>query len=239
MSFKSFELKDIGKITIYKKRSNKSLKISVGQNNEIKISLPIWTPYAVGLNFARANKDWITKNLTFNDKTIVDNQQIGKTFKLRVISVSSDKPLRSRINDQTVFIYLPEGQSLNSSLNQPKIETVIKRALKLESSSVIKQRLDFISSQTNLNYKSLNIKELKRRWGSCDSNGKITINLYLIQLPWDLVDYVLLHELVHTKHMSHDHKFWDLLELLNPDTKKFRRDIKEFKPIIYNQFDYD
>lgn len=239
MSFKSFELKDIGKITIYKKRSNKSLKISVGQNNEIKISLPIWTPYAVGLNFARANKDWITKNLTYNDKTVSDGQQIGKTFKLRVIPIESDKQFRSRIKDQIVFIYLPDGQSLNSDINQPKIETIIKRALKLESSSVIKQRLDFIASQTNLKYKSLSIKELKRRWGSCDSKGHITINLYLIQLPWDLVDYVLLHELVHTEHMSHDRDFWELLELLNPETKKFRKAIKEFKPIIYNQFDYE
>jgi predicted metal-dependent hydrolase len=239
MSFKSFELKDIGKITIYKKRSNKSLKISVGQNNEIKISLPIWTPYAVGLNFARSNKEWIAKNLTFNDKTINDGQQIGKTHKLQVISVSSDKQLRSRIKNQTVFIYLPQGQNLNSTINQPKVEAIIKRALKVESNSVIKQRLDYISSQTNLNYKSLAIKELKRRWGSCDSKGRITINLYLIQLPWDLIDYVLLHELVHTEHMSHDRDFWDLLELLNPDTKKFRKAIKEFKPIIYNQFDYD
>jgi len=239
MSFKSFELEDIGKITIYKKRSNKSLKISVGQNNEIKISLPIWTPYTVGLNFARSNKDWITKNLTFNDKTITDGQQIGKTFKLRIVPIETDKQLRSRIKDQIVYIYLPDGQSLNSNVNQPKIETIIKRALKLESTSVIKQRLDFIASQTNLQYKSLSIKELKRRWGSCDSKGHITINLYLIQLPSDLVDYVLLHELVHTEHMSHDRDFWDLLELLNPDTKKFRKAIKEFKPIIYNQFDYE
>jgi predicted metal-dependent hydrolase len=239
MSFKSFELKDIGKITIYKKRSNKSLKISVGQDNEIKISLPIWTPYAVGLNFARANKDWITKNLTYSDKTISDGQQIGKTFRLKIVSISTDKKLRSRIKDQNVFIYLPENQNLNSSFNQEKVETIIKRALKLESSSIIKQRLDFISSQTNLDYKSLKIKELKRRWGSCDSNGHITINLYLIQLPWDLIDYVLLHELVHTKHMSHGREFWDLLELLNPNTKKFRKAIKDYKPVIYNQFDYN
>jgi predicted metal-dependent hydrolase len=39
--------------------------------------------------------------------------------------------------------------------------------------------------------------------------------------------------------MSHDRDFWDLLELLNPDTKKFRKAIKDFKPIIYNQFDYE
>jgi hypothetical protein len=239
MSFKTFEIKDIGKITIYKKRSNKSLKISVGQDNEIKISLPVWTPYVVGLNFAKANKKWISDNLTYNDRTIYNNQQIGKTYRLSVITTDSDKQIRSRIKDQTVIIYLPKGEALNSEANQLKINSYIKRALKLESMSVIKQRLDFIASQTNLEYKSLAIKELKRRWGSCDTNGKITINLYLIQLPWDLIDYVLLHELAHTKHMSHDSKFWELLELLNPDTKKYRKTIKQYKPIIYNQFDYN
>jgi len=238
MSFKTFELKDIGKVTIYKKRSNKSLKISLGQDNTIKISLPVWTPYAVGLNFAKSNKEWINKNLTFNDQTIYDGQQIGKTYCLKVVQSDIDTQIRSRIKDQILFIYLPNDQALNSELNQIKINGFIKRVLRKESMSVIKQRLDFIASQSDLKYKSLVIKELKRRWGSCDTNGKITINLFLVQLPWDLIDYVLLHELVHTKVMSHSVKFWELMELLNPKTKEYRKQIKNYKPIIYNQFDY-
>lgn len=237
MSFKYFELKDIGRITVYKKRANKSLKISVSQNNEIKISLPIWTPYAVGVEFARRNKQWIKSNLSVPEASFKSGQVFGKELQLEIISVDSDKSFRSRINNKNISVYLPTSLSLESIEIQDKIRGVIKRALKQESTRIIKERLDTISTQTGLKYKDLSIKELKRRWGSCDTNGRITINLFLIQLPWDLIDYVLLHELVHTVHMSHDNNFWGLMNEFNPDLKKLRSKIKNHKPIIYNQFD--
>jgi len=237
MSFKHFELKDIGRITIYKKRSNKSLKISVSQDNEIKISLPIWTPYAVGLEFARKNKLWIQQNLSSSGHNFRSNQTIGKTYHLEIIQVDESKTFRSRIKGHIIYIYLPTNHSIDSDEIRKKIKNVIKKALKLESSNIIKPRLDQISNQTQLNYENLVIKDLKRRWGSCDSKGNITINLYLIQLPWELIDYVLLHELVHTTHMSHDKGFWGLMNELSPYVKKLRTEIKEYRPVIYNQFD--
>jgi hypothetical protein len=237
MSFKHFELKDIGKVTIYKKRSNKSLRISVSQNNEIKISLPIWTPYAVGLEFARKNKSWIQKNLSSDQPSFQDGQIIGKVHHLEIISTDSSTDFRSRIKGQVVYVYLPTNISIDSEDVRLKIKGVIKKALKAESIKIIKPRLDLIATEIGLNYKNLNIKELKRRWGSCDSKGNITINLYLIQLPWELIDYVLLHELVHTVEMSHDRAFWDHMNKLSPDVKKLRAEIKKYSPVIYNQFD--
>jgi predicted metal-dependent hydrolase len=237
MSFKHFELKDVGKITVYKKRSNKSLKISVSQDNEIKISLPIWTPYAVGVEFARRNKEWIKNNLSVLEQSFQNNQIFGKNLQLQIVPIESSKIFRSRISHQKIMVYLPDGLDINSDEVQDKIKNVIKRALKKESNSIIKQRLDIIARQTRLEYKDLNIKELKRRWGSCDTNGRITINLYLIQLPWELIDYVLLHELVHTIHMSHDSNFWGMMNELSPDVKRLRSEIKKYKPVIYKQFD--
>jgi hypothetical protein len=237
MSFKHFELKDIGKVTIYKKRSNKSLKINVGQDNEIKISLPIWTPYRVGLEFAKKNKAWIKDNLSISEHNFQTNHLIGKTLRLELVQSNSLKNFRSRIKNQTLYIYLPANHSIKSEFVQNKIKTIVKEALRQESHDQIKPRLDLIAEKTKLNYKHLNIKELKRRWGSCDAKGNITINLYLIQLPWDIIDYVLLHELVHTTCMSHDSRFWEKMNLLSSDVKKLKHEIKKYKPIIYNQFD--
>ncbi len=237
MSFKHFELKDIGKVTIYKKRSNKSLKISVSQDNEIKISLPIWTPYRIGLDFAKKNKSWIKDNLSVREKVFISNQPVGKTFHLELIQSESLKNFRSKIKNQILYIYLPASHSIYSEFAQEKIKHIIKETLRQEADVLIKQRLDLISKQTGLNYQDLRIKELKRRWGSCDTKGNITINLYLIQLPWHLIDYVLLHELVHTIHMSHDSQFWDKMNSLNDDVKGLRREMKKYKPIIYNQID--
>jgi len=132
---------------------------------------------------------------------------------------------------------LPSSHSIYSEFAQNKIKSIIKETLRQEALVLIKQRLDLISQKTGLNYRDLRIKELKRRWGSCDTRGNITINLYLIQLPWNLIDYVLLHELVHTIHMSHDIQFWNKMDSLSIGVKALRREMKKYKPIIYNQFD--
>jgi predicted metal-dependent hydrolase len=56
--------------------------------------------------------------------------------------------------------------------------------------------------------------------------------LYLMQLPWHLIDYVLLHELTHTKVMQHGTPFWQELERHVPHAKRLRGEIREFHPIL-------
>ena len=70
------------------------------------------------------------------------------------------------------------------------------------------------------------------RWGSCSSDQMITLSYFLMQLPWDLIDYVILHELAHTKHLNHGPGFWSELEALCPDARARRKSIKEFRPAI-------
>jgi predicted metal-dependent hydrolase len=51
-------------------------------------------------------------------------------------------------------------------------------------------------------------------------------------LPWNLIDYVLLHELAHTKVLKHDKKFWDTLESFLPGAKNIKKDLNKFHPVI-------
>ena len=58
----------------------------------------------------------------------------------------------------------------------------------------------------------IRISKAKRRWGSCSSRGSINLSYRLAQLPHDLIDYVIVHELCHLRHMDHSKAFWDLVE---------------------------
>jgi len=53
-----------------------------------------------------------------------------------------------------------------------------------------------------------------------------------MQLPWELIDYVILHELTHTEYMHHGPDFWQALEKVRPQAKQFRREIRKFRPTI-------
>ena len=106
------------------------------------------------------------------------------------------------------------------------------RALKLEASSLLPPRLKELAEIHGYSFNKVTIKKMKSRWGSCDSNQNIVLNQYLIQLPWHLIDYVLLHELNHTVHMHHSPKFWSALKALLPNVKALRKEIKEHHPTL-------
>jgi predicted metal-dependent hydrolase len=83
-----------------------------------------------------------------------------------------------------------------------------------------------VSERTGLSYSSVSIRQQKTRWGSCSPRGSISINARLLFLPPELVTYVLVHELCHTRELNHSHKFWRLVELYLPDYRQLERHLR-------------
>jgi predicted metal-dependent hydrolase len=106
------------------------------------------------------------------------------------------------------------------------------RALRTQAEKLLPVRLKQLADKYDFEYASVSVKQLKGRWGSCDTRGHITLNLFLMQLPWHLIDYVLLHELTHTKQLNHGADFWDEFLSHEPKAKDYRKQIKEHKPIL-------
>ncbi len=75
------------------------------------------------------------------------------------------------------------------------------------------------------------VRDLKSRWGSCSSRGSISLNSRLAGLPGHLIDYVMLHELVHLEQMDHSALFWQKLLRHLPDAKLFRQELKQYRLI--------
>jgi metallopeptidase YgjP-like protein len=75
-----------------------------------------------------------------------------------------------------------------------------------------------VSDETGLSYSGVSIRQQQTRWGSCSSRRLISLNARLLFLPPDLVTYVLVHELCHTKHLNHSLRFWRLVESYLPDS---------------------
>jgi predicted metal-dependent hydrolase len=95
-------------------------------------------------------------------------------------------------------------------------------------------RLQQLSKKYDYQYASVSIKSLKSRWGSCDSNNNISLNLYLMELPWELIDYVLVHELNHTIAMHHGPDFWQKMEAKMPNSKLLRKQLKQYRAGLLN-----
>jgi predicted metal-dependent hydrolase len=77
-------------------------------------------------------------------------------------------------------------------------------------------------------FPGLSIRQMVSRWGSFSASGRITLNLLLIMVPKECIDYVILHELCHFKVRRHGPRFWKLMERLMPDYEERRRKLNAF-----------
>ncbi|MCB1140673.1 MAG: M48 family metallopeptidase [Leptospiraceae bacterium] len=91
-----------------------------------------------------------------------------------------------------------------------------------------KQRLDEISLESGLNYRKLRLRKMKSRWGSCSADNEITLNTLTFLLPANLRDFILYHELCHTKIKNHSIKFYELLRKHVPEERKRNRELKDY-----------
>ena len=80
-----------------------------------------------------------------------------------------------------------------------------------------------------LDYSEIKYRKMKSRWGSCSSKRVLTFNTELIKINKELIDYVIVHELAHIKHMNHSKQFHALVEKYLPDSKYLRKELKNIK----------
>jgi predicted metal-dependent hydrolase len=76
--------------------------------------------------------------------------------------------------------------------------------------------------------KAIKVSKAKRRWGSCSSKGVINLSYRLAQLPNALIDYVIVHELCHLRHMDHSKAFWREVEARYPSYRQAHKELKNF-----------
>lgn len=100
---------------------------------------------------------------------------------------------------------------------------------------MIQKRLEFFNRYYKFIYNRISIKNQKSCWGSASRKGNLNFNYKVANLPDELRDYVIVHELCHLKEMNHSKKFWELVEIVIPGYKERRRKLKayNFKLLIW------
>jgi len=103
--------------------------------------------------------------------------------------------------------------------NKVAVAECVAAALKTRARTVLAPRLAELAQQHGFTYRRVAIRGQRTLWGSYSSSGTLSLNYKLLFLPADVVDYVLLHELTHTRHLDHSPAFWQLLETVQPGAR--------------------
>ncbi|MBI2854153.1 MAG: M48 family metallopeptidase [Chloroflexi bacterium] len=96
-----------------------------------------------------------------------------------------------------------------------------------QAAGLIKNKVDGWCPRLGLQYKRLIVRAQRTRWASCSAQGTLSFNWRLIMAPEPVIDYVVVHELVHLKRMDHSRRFWQALAEHCPDWKKQRQWLRE------------
>lgn len=233
MSQRTVDIPGIGPVILARRRGAKNMRLSVTAAGQVRVSMPGWTPYRAGIEFARSRADWIKQHMASpGSRLLKDGHRVGKAHRLAFSRIDG-VPISARITEAEIRVQ--SALAWDNPAVQTKARQAGERALKQEAAKLLPQRLDYLAGKFGYSYRAVQIRKLTSRWGSCSTDKKITLSYFLIQLPWPLIDYVLIHELMHTEHMNHGAGFWDAFERALPDAKAKRRDVRAHQPRLFAQ----
>lgn len=217
-------------IIIARRKGARSLRLTIKSDGKVRLTIPYGVPEFLAKKFITSKIDWIQEHQQLN-ALLEDQVHIGKNHRLHILSTESSRS-HSKVTDTAIIVHVPEKFDYNSKEAQGMVAKACEKALLQEAEKLLPQRVEYISTKYGISYTSISVKKLKSRWGACDSHNNLVLNTYLVQLDWNLIDYVITHELAHTRHHHHQKSFWNEVETHCPDYKNLRKELKIKKTSI-------
>ena len=166
--------------------------------------------------------NWILDKLdlvsSIGDDDIVTGsriQYLGRKYYVEVFENNQVDEIIIDFTESKFKVSLPK--SLN---NQEELKLAFETFLRAKAEEKLTPRIKKLAKVTGLEYNNFKIRKLDKRWGSCTPSNDIIINIDAVKLPYSLIDYLLVHELVHTKIKSHSKEFWAELSKHIPNWKE-------------------
>jgi predicted metal-dependent hydrolase len=236
---KTLHIPNIGAIVLVRSHRAKRLNITMKPFREVRVAVPRGISYAHAEKFVYKRLDWIKRHRlrvqeVENKLTIFDEhtQFATRDHQLQIEKSDSDK-LIIRVGNGRIHINCPRSMEITAQEVQAAIREGIERAWRKEAKAYLPGRVKALAAQHGFVYKQVFIKNTKTRWGSCSSKNNINLSLHLMRLPDHLVDYVILHELVHTAVKNHGRQFWRLLDEATGNARELEMEMKNHGLRIY------
>ena len=202
----------------------RTIALVVTRDARLIVRAPIKTPESYIIDIVKQKERWVRKKIdeiklrpSLPDKEFVS----GEFF----LFLGRSYPLRIKTNMPQPVI-LRDGIEVNIAVPSIIRETLIKW-YKDEAKNKIAERCESISKITGYKPASLKISNAQKRWGSCSPRGDLNFSWHLILAPMEIIDYVIVHELVHLEVKNHSKHFWNKVRTIMPDYNDRRHWLKQ------------
>ena len=227
----------------FKRGKRRTIGLSVSPEG-LTVSAPRWTPVGEVEALLRDKSDWVLEKLQrardragelAQARTVWANGAefdfLGQRVRLVLDPTHAFAEVGAVLLASEGNAEAPKLPTLKLGLAQNASEVQIRDAaqawLMRQAKRIFAERLDLFAPQLGVSYQRLRLSSAGTRWGSASVDGTIRLNWRLVHLRMDMIDYVVVHELSHLRHMDHSPQFWDVVASVMPDHAQRRRALKQ------------
>lgn len=205
--------------------SRKSISISVDENG-VRVVAPTEANTQKIEDLVSKKAPWIRKQLLYFNEVKKETSKrlflsgeklpyLGRNYRLKIIKETNSKTVDFRFHQGRFEARIPN--SLETSQYRDALYPLYTDWIKSRGESFAKERYKRFTNKFEYNPQKIIIRDPQKRWGSCTPNGTIILNWKVFLAPTSIIDYVLVHELAHLKHMDHSPEYWETVRMLLPD----------------------
>jgi len=198
------------------KKNMKRMIIRVEKKHEIRLSSARVSKKNL-LHFIEENKSWILEQ----------HQNILETYPLESSFYYLNKAYK--VKHHTKNLELQENIVF---MNPLKAKEDTDNFYKKQAKAYLPARVELWSKEMNLSFNKLGFRLAKKRWGSCNSKRNISLNPYMMKLSYEMIDYIIVHELSHLVHLNHSKQFYQTIEAYLPQYKAIEKEIKAISTLL-------
>jgi hypothetical protein len=194
----------------------RTIALIVRHDGRLVVRAPLRAPEKLIREFVVSKADWVRKKQAQTQaerlpaRRYVEGEHfpyLGKSYPLKYVG-----PQRPALKLGSAFRLSRSARS--------RARAAFLRWYKTRSAQVLAERVNRIALEHGFVYRQIRISSARTRWGSCSSRGTLSFSYRLVMAPLEVVDYVVVHELVHLKIRNHSKKFWAQVAAILPDYKR-------------------
>jgi predicted metal-dependent hydrolase len=201
MNIKVIHIQSLGNVTFSQNARARSIRLRVKPDQTILVSFPPYVSFREALRFTEQHAEWVIRQKVKNElrlpKFSEDEPVKTRTYTIYFKRHSGIFSLKQAKNQ--IIIFYPEQNNLNDHEIMGKILKVLAAVYRLEAKEYLPPRLARLAITHGFQFGNISIRNNKSNWGSCSGRNNINLNLHLMKMPDHLIDYILLHELTHTR----------------------------------------
>lgn len=212
---------------IRSKKRRKTISLRIKEDGRIVLYVPYHTPKGEIEGFIKEKESWVIRKISEKERSTKETEKAftpGETF----LYLGESYPLEIRESDhQEPPLKLSFGKFILGQEHIEEARDLFIHWYKREAKERLADRVDYYSRRLQLFPEGVKITSAKYRWGSCSRGNRLSLSWRVILAPLSIIDYIVIHELVHIKEKNHSGRFWGYLESFLPDYRKQRLWLKE------------